>query len=63
MTLNLLQILEIDLPENRSEMKQIVAKFISLLFIMQVVKMNPYAALCSQMLSQAIHKLKTGEDD
>ena len=27
----------------------------------QVVHMNPYAALCNQMLSQTIKKLRTGE--
>ena len=28
---------------------------------LQVVRMNPYAALCSHMLSEAIDKLKRGE--
>ncbi len=28
---------------------------------LQLVQMNPYAALCSQMLSQAFDKLKNGE--
>ena len=29
----------------------------------QVVKMNPYAALCNQMLKEAFGKLKRGETD
>jgi len=27
----------------------------------QAVKMNPYAALCNQMLSDAVAKLRSGE--
>ena len=29
----------------------------------QVVKMNPYAAMCNQMLSEVIGKIKAGEPD
>ena len=29
----------------------------------QVVQMNPYAALCNQMLKEAVCKLRTGEND
>ena len=29
----------------------------------QVAELNPYAALCNQMLAQAIGKLRRGEDD
>ena len=27
----------------------------------QVIAMNPYAALCNQMLSEVMHKVRTGE--
>ena len=31
------------------------------LFVIQAVKMNPYAALCNQMLSEAVAKLRSGQ--
>ena len=43
-------------------MFQYLSVLITVIMLVQVVTMNPYAALCSKMLSQAINKLKTGDN-